>query len=167
MCIRDSSEGFKSDRTPPVRLGRLLESNRDGFLTTDCTLIGGDSGGPLFDLSGKVVGIHSNIGSDLTANNHVPMSDFLDNWQRMKDGDTWGRRFGSSSRPNPQGAVLGITPRENPNRRDKSVRVDVLPGSPAAEAGVKSGDTLVKIDNRELSSYGIVRQVMKLSLIHI
>ena len=29
---------------------------------TDCTLVGGDSGGPLFDMQGSVIGIHSRIG---------------------------------------------------------------------------------------------------------
>ena len=30
-------------------------------ITTDCTLVGGDSGGPLFDMDGRVIGINSRI----------------------------------------------------------------------------------------------------------
>src|SRR5262249_26952523 len=48
--------GYKQGRSPPVRLGRVLEvaSSR---IRTDCPIIGGDSGGPLIDMSGKVVGV--------------------------------------------------------------------------------------------------------------
>jgi serine protease Do len=37
-------------------------------------LVGGDSGGPLFDMHGRVIGIHSRIGQSLTANMHAPLS---------------------------------------------------------------------------------------------
>ena len=53
--------GYSEDRSPPVRLGRILFAN-DDVLCTDCTLVGGDSGGPLFNMQAEVVGIHSRIG---------------------------------------------------------------------------------------------------------
>ena len=86
--------GFQSDRTPPVRLGRVVNRiNPGGFLQMTSTLIGGDSGGPTFDLDGKVIGIHSNIGGSLTQNQACPISDFTkkDHWQRMLDGEVWGK----------------------------------------------------------------------------
>src|SRR5690606_14730992 len=43
------SAGFDKLRTPPVRFGRVISTGPGNFLTTDCKLIGGDSGGPLFD----------------------------------------------------------------------------------------------------------------------
>src|SRR5205823_2347272 len=47
--------GFKPGRTPPLRLGRMLKNDIDkATLTTDCVLVGGDSGGPLFDMHGRV-----------------------------------------------------------------------------------------------------------------
>ena len=52
--------GFDPERPMVVRLGRLLKLG-PGLLQTDCTLIGGDSGGPLFDMHGRVIGIHSRI----------------------------------------------------------------------------------------------------------
>src|SRR5437588_680457 len=36
--------GFRSNRTPVVRVGRVLDLN-PGYIRTDCTLVGGDSGG--------------------------------------------------------------------------------------------------------------------------
>ena len=149
--------GFQSDRTPPVRLGRLLGRTRSGFVTSDCTLIGGDSGGPLFDIKGNVVGIHSNIGNSLTSNNHVPIKAFHRAWQRMVDGDTWGSRFGPTKRADPKQAVLGIMPTD---ASADEVELEVLPGSPAATAGIKSGDVLLKIDGKEVETYRTVRKVM-------
>ena len=52
--------GYDSKRGLVIRVGRLIFSG-DTKLRTDCTLVGGDSGGPLFDMDGYVVGIHSRI----------------------------------------------------------------------------------------------------------
>ena len=98
--------GFDPTRTPPVRLGRVLENGQ--FVTTDCAVVGGDSGGPLFDVDGKVIGIHSNIGATLTENRHVPISVFLDQWEDMKNGKRTGRRFVQRQPVDPNRAVLGI-----------------------------------------------------------
>ena len=38
--------GYQADRTPPVRLGRILAERVGDFISTDCALTGGDSGGP-------------------------------------------------------------------------------------------------------------------------
>ena len=48
--------GYRRDRPPVVRLGRVLFQNSDMFVT-DCFITGGDSGGPFFDLDGRLVGI--------------------------------------------------------------------------------------------------------------
>lgn len=48
--------GFRRDRSAPVRLGRVVARTADGF-ATDCPGTGGDSGGPFFDLEGRLVGL--------------------------------------------------------------------------------------------------------------
>ncbi len=48
--------GYRRDRPPVVRLGRVLFKNADIFVS-DCLIMGGDSGGPFFDLDGQLVGI--------------------------------------------------------------------------------------------------------------
>ena len=54
------SGGFDEDRGVVVRLGRVVRMAQRTW-QTDGTLIGGDSGGPLFDLHGRLIGIHSRI----------------------------------------------------------------------------------------------------------
>ena len=63
--------GIQEDRPPVVRLGRLVNI-RELLVQSDCTLEGGDSGGPLFDLEGDVIGVHSRIGLATDANFHIP-----------------------------------------------------------------------------------------------
>ena len=52
--------GFNEFRGQVLRLGRII-GKQDETMQTDCRLLGGDSGGPLFNLKGQVIGIHSRI----------------------------------------------------------------------------------------------------------
>lgn len=116
-CVSIShSAGFQSDRTPPVRLGRVVNKNRNGFLQITSTLIGGDSGGPTFDINGKVIGIHSNIGGSLIQNQACPISDFTkdDHWKRLKEGEVWGK--GAIGSPEKQDDKKTDDDESNPNK---------------------------------------------------
>ena len=86
--------GFRPNRTPVVRVGRILFAN-PFLIRTDCTLVGGDSGGPLFDMQGRVIGIHSRIGGfAITENMHVPVDTFRKDWDKLARGDSWGTALG-------------------------------------------------------------------------
>jgi S1-C subfamily serine protease len=88
--------GFRPNRTPVVRVGRILVANQF-LIRTDCTLVGGDSGGPLFDMQGRVIGIHSRIGgAAITENVHVPIDTFVQTWDRLAQGDSWGGQLGQA-----------------------------------------------------------------------
>ncbi len=130
--------GPRKDRTPPVRLGRILD-HTDKLIRTDCTLVGGDSGGPLFDLNGKVIGIHSRIGNQITANIHVPVDAYHDGWDRMVKAEVWGIPGA--------GAYMGV--QTDPEARDCKI-VEVLKGSPADKAGLKADDVVVKFDGKKV-----------------
>ncbi|MBI1375624.1 MAG: PDZ domain-containing protein [Phycisphaera sp.] len=87
--------GFQVDRTAPIRLGRVLH-NGDGAtmvtgIRTDAAMISGDSGGPLFDMNGRVIGIHSNIGPNTSINHHVPVDVFKAHWDEMLAGKMIGK----------------------------------------------------------------------------
>lgn len=134
--------GFQTGRTPVLRLGRMMQM--DGtFLRTDCTLVGGDSGGPLFDMEGKVIGIHSRIGGTITQNMHVPVNTFRETWERLVKGESWGGR-------QPQSEVyLGI----KFYREGKDAKIQTVDDrSPAQEAGFKTDDVITKFEDKAITS---------------
>ena len=71
--------GYDQDRPPVVRLGRVLYKNDDMFVT-DCLIVAGDSGGPFFDLDGRLAG--------LVASNMVPSQ--LDASLSCDENRRWG-----------------------------------------------------------------------------
>ncbi|MCE5268268.1 MAG: trypsin-like peptidase domain-containing protein [Planctomycetaceae bacterium] len=80
--------GYSPGRPPVVRVGRVLQKSVD-TMQTDCPLVGGDSGGPLLDLNGNVIGINSRIGSSAAMNLHVPVEVFRANWDRLLKAELW------------------------------------------------------------------------------
>jgi len=133
--------GFQPERQPVVRVGRVIHKYKD-VLTTDCTLISGDSGGPLFDLDGKVIGIHSRIGFELRHNVHVPVHHYKDNWQRLLDAEVWGTM--------PASPFIGVSGPANLNKTQVN---QVKPGSPAEKAGIKVGDVIVKFGDDQVTNF--------------
>lgn len=77
--------GLDLVRGPVVRLGRVISRNKY-TLRSDCKLVGGDSGGPLFDLQGRVIAIHSRISKGADQNFHVPVPTFLVHWPEVIPG---------------------------------------------------------------------------------
>ena len=145
------SAGFDAARTPPVRFGRVVSKGPGNFLTTDCTLIGGDSGGPLFDLEGKIVGINSSIGVSLTNNNHAGIDGFRQDWDRLLAGEAWGK-LQMNPFANPEMPVLGIGAENGRGSRGVIVG-EVAPRSPAAAAGVRIGDLIQTLDGEPVKNF--------------
>ncbi len=144
------SGGFDKERGSVVRLGRLVRIAGSTF-QSDCMLIGGDSGGPLFDLSGKLVGIHSRVGQQLQVNMHVPMTEFIANWDGLMKGEFIGEGP-YAQKPEKGNGFLGLA---TESRSGGGLRVTKVGSkSPAEEAGIKEGDALLKfngvaLENRE------------------
>jgi serine protease Do len=152
------SAGFDATRTPPVRFGRVISDGPGNFVTTDCTLIGGDSGGPLFDLTGKLIGIHSSIGQSLSNNNHAGIDGFREDWDRMLAGEAWGK-LSMNPFANPEMPVLGIEMGVIRGQAGIAV-VDVVAGSPAAAAGLKRGDVIQKFDGSAIEDGAALLQLL-------
>ncbi len=144
--------GPKTGRPPVARLGRV-ETNTKDLVRSNCTLVGGDSGGPLFDLDGNVVGIHSRIGLTLAQNIHVPSDQFKADWDKLVAGDVVGRPAKTN------GAVLGVVFPEDEN--DDAWVSEVDDDGPAAKGGVKPGDTITKLNGEQIKSVKKFRDLMK------
>lgn len=135
--------GWMRDRPAVVRIGRLLKTQKS-TLFTDCSLIGGDSGGPLFDLEGRLIGIHSRIGVEVEENMHVPVDVFNKSWDRMVRYEEWGSLPGFK----PAIGVRGTTDSDS-NCKIASVE----PRGPADKAGIRAGDVIVKFDGQTIRNF--------------
>jgi serine protease Do len=150
------SAGFDPARTPPVRFGRVMSDGPGNYFTTDCTLIGGDSGGPLFDLDGNLVGINSSIGESWKNNNHAGIDGFREDWDRLLAGETWGT-LQMNPMANPETPVLGIGFDEGLNG---VLVTGLVPNSPAAAAGVRVRDIIRSVDGDSIREGAELQQVL-------
>jgi len=139
--------GWIPDRPAVVRAGRLLNIMRS-TIVSDCALIGGDSGGPLFDLNGRLIGIHSRIGTETADNMHVPIDIYQESWDRLADGQAWGTLPGYKP-------VIGVVGPERSGTvtSPPAEIVKVINGSPAAAAGLKEGDIVVRFDDSSVTTF--------------
>jgi serine protease Do len=118
---------------------------RENFLQTDAAINPGNSGGPLVNLDGEVIGINTAISSRSGGNEGigfaVPVN--LAKWvatQLAKDGVVRRAYLGVGIQPVTQKLAdqFKVKPREG------VVVTDVFPNTPAAKAGVQSGDVIVE-----------------------
>lgn len=147
------ASGFDPARTPPVRFGRVISKGPGIFLTTECTLIGGDSGGPLFDLEGNVVAINSNIGQGLKLNNHAGVDGFTEDWEKMLAGEQWGT-LELDPQQNEEMPVLGIILGAN---RYGLVVGGIAPNSKAIDADLRPGDLLLSLEGERIRTLDELR----------
>lgn len=141
--------GFIKDRGVVVRVGRVLASDSDAIVT-DCALIGGDSGGPLFDLSGRLIAIHSRIGNDVADNIHVPIDQFLTSKQRMMGGESWGYLPGFKPKIGVQGT----------KGSEFAEVTSVSSGSAAERAGLQPGDVILRFAGIEVSDFASLQHAV-------
>lgn len=155
--------GPEPGRTPPVRLGRIWkQGQRSQFLTSDCVLSAGDSGGPLINLEGEVIGIHSSISPNANYNRHVPVNVFHEDWEKMVRGEAWGKLgtaalldddFAQAIPRN--GALLGVF-----LEGAEAVVRSVTPLSAADAAGIRAGDTVISFDGTPIDSTIALRRLV-------
>lgn len=152
------SGGYDVGRKPPVRTGRILEM-RDHQIITDSVLIGGDSGGPLFNLSGEVIGIHSSIGDSIAENRHVSVNTIRRDWTRLVAGDSWGTlpELAPGHREMKRARMGVIVDKTAAN----AVVTSVHENSPAARAGIRPGDVITRFDNVKITDSVRLIQLVK------
>jgi len=145
--------GPKDGRPPVARLGRVKEANKK-IISTDCTLVGGDSGGPCFDLNGRVIGIHSRIGFSIASNISVPTDLFKADWDKLVAGDWVDKPASKGSL-----AYIGVVFPED--EEDDAWLREVEADGPAEKGGLKAGDTITKYNETVVKSVKQFRKLME------
>jgi serine protease Do len=128
--------GHDRERGDVLRVGKVLKVMPNG-LQTDCVLMGGDSGGPLFALDGELIGIHSQIWEGRDQNVHVSITPYLRSWDFMRDGAII-REWGHGA-----GGWLGVITRSSEAGLEVA---EVAAESPAARVGLRAGDRIKSVD---------------------
>ena len=124
----------------------------DRYIQTDAAINMGNSGGPMFDMAGNVIGINSalisptgasvGIGLAIPAEAAKPVIEALRRGQRPERG-----YLGVGLQPLDENIAesLGL-----PKDRGEIVR-SVVAGEPAAKAGIQQGDVIVRVGGREVT----------------
>jgi len=150
--------GFENSVTAGVvsAKGRSLpDDSYVPFIQTDVAVNPGNSGGPLFDSRGEVVGINSQIFSRTGGYQGLSFAIPIDVAARVRDQIV---AHGSVRH-----AKLGVTVQEVNQTLADSFRLDkpegalvanVEKGGPADRAGLKSGDVILKADGKPIVASG-------------
>ena len=143
---------FERGQPAAVRIGRILKKSQNR-LVTDCPIMGGDSGGPMFGLNGELIAIGSRIRNDISQNLFVPIQKYQSEWSQLAGSIDVPKIKGSQPK-----SYLGILGETDFDR----VRIRrVYHGSPAAKAGLLENDVIVSFGGRRIGNFDDVANVLK------
>lgn len=135
--------------------GRNIVPNRQfqSFIQTDAAINPGNSGGPLVNMGGEVIGIntailtdtnaYAGVGFALPSNTVVSVYNQLIGPEHRVARGSIGIEFAAEENPaiaRVYGVAAGVTVS------------NVIPGTPADQAGVKVGDTIVSVDGKAVTN---------------
>jgi len=124
----------------------------DRFIQTDASINRGNSGGPMFDMHGNVIGINSQIlspsGGNVGIGFAIPAEEAQPVVDALMKGETIKRGYmGVSIQPitDDIASSLGIP------RNEGELIAKVEPDGPAAKAGFKAGDVVTRVNGQEVT----------------
>ncbi|WP_183099415.1 S1C family serine protease [Nocardioides pelophilus] len=144
------TSGIVSALDRPVEVARDENGNTTAYpaIQTDAAINHGNSGGPLVNMDGELVGINASIrtadGSDANAGSigigfSIPIDEVVPIIEQLRAGET------------PTHARLGIQVGDADG--GAAVR-EIEEGSAAAEAGLRAGDVITRVDDHPIDSSG-------------
>jgi serine protease Do len=131
------------------------ESNYVPFIQTDVAVNPGNSGGPLFNLAGEVVGINSQIfsrtGGFMGVSFAIPIDVARDvEEQLVRTGHVVRGRIGVTI----QDVNAQLAESFGLDRPRGALVSSVEPDGPAAQAGIAAGDVILSVSGRPIERYG-------------
>ena len=147
-------QGFSVSAGIVSARGRQLQGSYDDFIQTDAAINRGNSGGPLFNMDGQVVGVNTailspnggsiGIGFSMASNVVTKVVDQL-------------KEFGETRRGWLGVRIQDVTPdiAESMGLADaKGALVTDVPDGLAKDAGIQSGDVITRFDTNDVASAG-------------
>ncbi|HWC63625.1 MAG TPA: Do family serine endopeptidase [Rhizomicrobium sp.] len=133
----------------------------DDFIQTDAPINRGNSGGPLFNMDGEVVGINSAIfspsGGSIGIGFSIPSNMARDVVQQL-------RQFGVARRGwigvRIQGVSEEVAEAMHLPGTQGALIAGVTPGSPAAKAGLNAGDLVTGFDSKPITDFRNLSRVV-------
>jgi putative serine protease PepD len=132
------------DRTLAVSQNEVL----DGLIQTDAAISSGNSGGPLVNAAGEVIGINTAVAesdTEVAATNvgfAIGVGEVLDVLEDLRDGGDRDPGF------------LGVRLADRSDGGSGALVAVVDAGSPAADAGLQIGDVVVAVDDQPINGSG-------------
>lgn len=153
-------QGFSASTGIVSARNRELSGTYDDFIQTDAAINRGNSGGPLFDMDGKVIGVNTAIlspnGGSIGIGFSMASNVVGNVVEQLKE-------FGATRR-----GYLGVTIQDITAEmadalgleKAEGALVNDVPAGPAEDAGIKAGDIVVSFNNKPVSdTRELVRRV--------
>ena len=141
-----------------VTLGIISATKRDirsgpydNFIQTDASINRGNSGGPLFNMEGEVIGINTAIispsGGSIGIGFSIPSDLAINVIEQLREfGETRRGWLGVSIQP----ITPDIAESLGMDRAEGALVAGVTPGGPAQKAQLKAGDVIVEFDGKPI-----------------
>lgn len=140
------------DGEPSVTLGIVSALDRtiaqddvflDGLIQTDAAISSGNSGGPLVNAAGEVVGINTAVARDSAVIAATNVSFAISVGEALPVIDALREKANGVER---QEGFLGVSLEDRRDGGQGAVVVEVSEGTPAEEVGVEADDLIVAVD---------------------
>jgi putative serine protease PepD len=156
-------------------LGRTVTAGDSGstetltnMIQTDAAINPGNSGGPLLDSAGNVIGMNTAVAGGTSTGSAaqnigfaIPSSKMLANLPELQKGGTSSTVSGGYMGVEIATLTPDLRQQYNLVPMAGAVILNVVPGSPASDAGLAQGDVIVAIDGTRIASADAVTKITR------